>query len=290
MAVIYMRDAECLRESRIRFSRVRTDLQSDTLRSLASDRTCGAQQTLLPSKNVVSDAAPGFEMAVTKAVIIHAAGGSAQPAIIRSWFHVDPKSKNELVSFQMWVGDVIYRNTSVKPLGGEWIAQFNLAFQSPGSKSHRYKLTSDSDEYRLEWRSNQPAVSKYDCKLVSESSSEQQDTQQLLQDKISALCFNEEPPASVPVFDGTYLKLLTEWKGAAQDRQAVVESCAKLLKSRTDRIHTLQQKLREGSPARSGASVSHDGLKGATSELVWRTPGLSCIRPLQLGISAHIYI
>ena len=266
MAVTYKIDTNCRREPRIRFSRVRScNPTLTTSTRLLITHMLRSHLSANPECCASNGCCAGFAMAVTKAVIIHAAGSSAQPAIIRTWFHIDTQSKNELVNLQMWVGDVIYRSTSVKPLGDEWIGQFNLAFQSPGSKSHRYKLTGDSDECRLEWRSNHPDVSKYDCKLVRESSSEQQGTQQLLQDKISALCFNEEASASVPVFDGTCLKLLTEWKGAAQDRQAVVESCAKLLKSRTDRIHTLQQKLREGSPARSGASVSHDGLKGAES-------------------------
>lgn len=199
----------------------------------------------------------------TKALIIHTGDGSAQPAIVRTWVHIDARSKNDIVNIQLWLGSETYKHSSIKPLGDDWSTHFSQAFRAPGSSSHRFKLAQDNQKCCLEWRSSQPEVSKHDCELVRESGSEQQNTQQLLQDKIGTLCFNEKPRATMPAFDSSCLKLLMECKEAAHDRQAVVESCAKLLKSRTDRIHSLQQKLRERSPARSGASESHDQLKGA---------------------------
>jgi hypothetical protein len=160
---------------------------------------------------------------------------------------------------QLWYGQGLYVSESQTPMGSDaWRRSFVEAFQSAGSGGFKFSVTSVDGQVELTWRRRGTEHDKHECSLLEVTGSDRKAVEQAFEEGVQGLCFHEEPQ---PVSSAALPQLPQQWTKGAEEQQALLMSCTKLLQARSQRILTLERQLASGNNADAGSIDSdHAGV------------------------------
>ena len=193
-------------------------------------------------------------MAVTRALIVQTSSG-LQPALIRT----DLIACNEAPrpAFTLMLGSTLYSCQSAAPLSDAFERSFREALLAPGSQRYRYKVHAQAGQGTFIWRS---AEQEYQLDIQEASLDHRQHLEEQFAVAVPALTYAEQQAGMQAHTSDQCQAALQTLKGAATERAAIIDACAKLLRSRTRLIHTLQQQsaTAQGPPAGAHHAIAID--------------------------------
>lgn len=141
----------------------------------------------------------------------------------------------------LFLGSALYTCDQAAPLGDAFERSFREALLAPGSSSYRFKWQEQSHagQSTLTWRSPEH---EYSLELQQTPHERRAAAEAQLASVVPALARADQHVGGLPAQSSEQcLEALKDLQAAATDRSAVIDACAKLLRSRTRLIHALQQ-------------------------------------------------